>query len=422
MFSKENKNIKSKINSFIQNLLFIIIILSIIQIILESLSFIILVNKNLRVIFILSGAIFDIIFSIEFIIKSLINLKNRKFREYFLYRNGWIDFLASIPVLIFSTIPAIIEIYTVQSIFRMRIFKLFYLLRSVKIIRTSRIIRILRILKLVGKIENLNSIMLQKNINFISIISTNSILISFLIIKILFPLDYDKILEKHKIEYSKKLELVIVETKTLVEDISTNILKEYMKNNTKNNIKNNSNKNYELINFTNENLMLNYFKKVFSNDSMLISLKYKNSELVRNYNSKYVNEYFDNNSIYKFDINNYTFEIVLFELIKYKNIENLTILLIVLLNILTIVFFFSKRFSITISDPIYLLYKGIKDPSYFLMIKIPKKYEEEEIFQFVKFYNEKYLPAKYKLYIKNKDKLSEKKESSIKLDDLDKLV
>ncbi|MCX8057954.1 MAG: hypothetical protein N3A58_00885 [Spirochaetes bacterium] len=398
IFLKDNKKHfrieNNKINKIriIDNLFLIIILLSIIQIIIENLSFILGLKISLRNLIILSGAFFDIIFSIEFIIKSLINIKNRKFKEYFFYNNGWIDFFASIPVFIFSSLPALIEIYYTSNIFNIRIFKFLYLLRSVKIIRTSRVIRILRVLKLLGKIENLNSVMLQKNINFVSIIVTNSILLGFLVTKIILPYDFDRIEKEFKNNIENKIKAYF--------EIEINKV----------------GKNYD------EDSQNKLIQTIFSSENCVSAIKYKDKEIYRKFDASYINEYIGKNNMFYISIKDYNFEIILYEFIKYKNSENLMVLIIVLINVLTIIFLYTKRFSTTVSDPVYLLYKGIRDPNYFLMIKIPEKYKNEEIFEFAKFFNERYLPAKYKLYIKNKESLKEKQSSSIKLDDLDKLL
>jgi hypothetical protein len=55
-----------------------------------------------------SGFLFDLFFSAEFLIRLYAAALNRRTGDYFLRRGGWIDFLASVPLIVFGSGPALL--------------------------------------------------------------------------------------------------------------------------------------------------------------------------------------------------------------------------------------------------------------------------------------------------------------------------
>lgn len=53
-----------------------------------------------RNVLLVSGFCFDLIFSIEFTVRSVYNGRRDKFISYIKYERGWVDFISSFPLLL----------------------------------------------------------------------------------------------------------------------------------------------------------------------------------------------------------------------------------------------------------------------------------------------------------------------------------
>lgn len=161
---------------FIDNLLLLIIFLSIVQLVVDDLGTIKQWGDSFTKWMIYVGFAFDVIFSIEFIVRSITALKRKNFIEYFMYCRGWIDFFASIPLLILSSGPSLIVSLSGQAAASGR--SMFNIFKVIKAIRVTRVLRLLRTLKIFGKIENVFSRMGQHHIStVVSFIITSSVVI-----------------------------------------------------------------------------------------------------------------------------------------------------------------------------------------------------------------------------------------------------
>ena len=67
----------------------------------------------------------------------------------------------------------------------------------------------------------------------------------------------------------------------------------------------------------------------------------------------------------------------------------------------------------TVTDPIHVMKEGFKKGDYNLQVLIQKEYDEDEIFDLAKLFNEKYLPMK----LKDKEEGQAETEGVISLDD-----
>jgi len=102
--------------SFWENFIFTVIILAITEIFIEELSYILIFSVELKKLLIISGFIFDVIFSIEFIVRSINSKKEKGFLFYIKYNKGWVDFLSSLPVLLFNSFPLVLGLLSETAI------------------------------------------------------------------------------------------------------------------------------------------------------------------------------------------------------------------------------------------------------------------------------------------------------------------
>ena len=103
---------KSHLKKALELTIFSLIILVIIQTFIEDLALLLNWEVSVRTVLIITGFIFDLIFTIEFLVRLYWALAERRVSRYLFEERGWIDFLASIPLLMFNSGPALLSLYT----------------------------------------------------------------------------------------------------------------------------------------------------------------------------------------------------------------------------------------------------------------------------------------------------------------------
>jgi len=195
----------------LENFIFLCIILVLVQTFLEDFSVVRSWSVDKRNILIISGFVFDLIFSIEFVVRSIANGVNRKFTDYFVNRRGWVDFLSSFPLLFLNSGPSLLIFLTGVNTVSLAGFGIMNALKVVKAIRVTRILRLIRIIKIFGKIHNTESAMAQHHTSVITTISVFSIILTLIMFSVLFVNPYSQIMND-KADHYKKIADTILET------------------------------------------------------------------------------------------------------------------------------------------------------------------------------------------------------------------
>ena len=136
-----------RIKNKLENIIIIAIILVIIHTFLSEVS----VYSNWSIlwknILALSGFGFDLLFTIEFIVRSIVALFKRRLIIYWLYERGWVDFLSSVPLLALDSGFAFKRIAIDGGNYAGSILGEANVLKVVKAVRVTRILRLMRIIK-----------------------------------------------------------------------------------------------------------------------------------------------------------------------------------------------------------------------------------------------------------------------------------
>ena len=103
---------REKIASAFEGIVIVAIILVLVQTFLEDFGVLAGWEWTVRRVFIFSGFIFDLFFTIEFLVRMYTAVYQGKGGEYFAQRRGWIDFVASVPLLLLSSGPAVLAVVT----------------------------------------------------------------------------------------------------------------------------------------------------------------------------------------------------------------------------------------------------------------------------------------------------------------------
>lgn len=134
--------------TFWENFIAWAIILAIVEIFIEDFSRLGGWSISGRKILILIGFLFDLIFTIEFTIRSFLAPKKKGWWNYFKNEKGWVDFFSSIPLILFSSGPLVIGMFFNGSMRSLAFVGIFNVLKITKILRIARMLRLLRIVKI----------------------------------------------------------------------------------------------------------------------------------------------------------------------------------------------------------------------------------------------------------------------------------
>jgi len=88
-------------------------------------------------------------------------------KEYMGKGQGWIDFIASVPLVVLNSGPAFIALMAGSGVL-FSVGGILNILKIVKTVRIARILRLLRVLKIFKQIKNTNSVMAQRHIQKIT--------------------------------------------------------------------------------------------------------------------------------------------------------------------------------------------------------------------------------------------------------------
>jgi hypothetical protein len=147
--------------SFWENLIFVAIILVVVQTFIEDYAVVAGWSVHIRNMLLVSGLVFDVIFTIEFAVRSFFAAREDSVVNYWRYRRGWVDFLSSVPLLLLNSGPAVYLLYFGDGLGVAAGVGVLNILKVVKAVRVTRILRLVRLLKIFGRIHNADSIMAQ---------------------------------------------------------------------------------------------------------------------------------------------------------------------------------------------------------------------------------------------------------------------
>jgi hypothetical protein len=350
-----------------ENITMVMILLVLFQTLLEDL--VIFLNLAVPMIDIvkLSAIVFDLFFTIEFAMRLISAIKQGKGRHYFLHGNGWIDLLASVPLVIFVSGPYLLGHFTSLDNGGTGLLGLFGLLKIVKAIRVARILRLMRVLKIFGSIKNINSKMAQRHVTVISTIFITS-LISFIM-----------------------GQSVLSEFNILPSRLQRSIDKE-----------------------VEMNAMLHSLNQTQGTgvlDILLDDIGPANPSLLTIYDGDkaiYQNPAYDGERIDFFErrINSditgrYTLEGSGLEVIHYRldairlaaldNVLNFMMILFILILFIAV---YTKHFTKTVTDPIFVMSKGFSSREFISPAVIDENFKDDDVFILADEYNRRWLPAK----------------------------
>jgi len=340
---------------FLEGLVNAAILLVLVQTFLEDFAVLAGWPRTLRERVLLAGFFFDLFFTVEFLVRLYYAILDRRVGAYLGRGRGWIDFLASVPLLMFHSGPYAAALLAGGAAFA-GLAGILNLLKVIKAIRIARILRFLRIIKLFRRIKNVSSPMAQRHVAAVTAISVTVVVFALLFFTLLSDrlLDAQPDAHAHQSRIADHLASLQRDPVSFVQTLDT-------------------------LEKTEESLLLVRFR------GQTLFTRYSNQAYAENFApGDYAFLQRGDLQLF-FDQRPYTTQL---------SLQSLLFFAIVVLLVLAYLLVYSPHFALTVSDPIHVMRRGLREPGYNLEVRIPARYREDDVFELGKLYNERYLPLK----------------------------
>ena len=362
---------------FIETSILVAIVLVILHTIFEELA--VIFNWSLGFFEFLdySGFGFDLLFTVEFLTRSWISRKRKDFRHYFLVERGWVDFLTSVPLLLFVSGPTIV-FHLMGGHSSGLAIGFLMILKTAKAIRVTRVLRLIRVVKIFGKIQNAESRMTNRHVGTISTIGVVSLIVA-LVFSHFFAFsrlgDHNEYLDHRKSDLEALFHAQdsapfsqiqkYIEASPTARDILS-------------------------IKDREGNLL-------FERPAGGAMKRAEAPEIILDTGHRVILSYY------------------------IADTENSKVSLLILLSILVLItsyiVIYARIFAQQVSDPIYLMDRGIRQWDFNLEVRIDDDYRDEEIFRLARAFNARWLPLKNRLRILRSKNPEGSEKSVLKMND-----
>lgn len=307
-----------------------------------------------------AGFIFDLIFSVEFIVRGGAAARRGLFLSYIKYERGWVDFLSSFPLLLLYSGPSLYLLMAGDIHTGTASYALLNVLKVVKAIRITRILRLVRVVKIFGKIRNTDSKMAQHHTAVAATTAVFTVVVALMLWAGLTGLTAQSSVAKRVADYSR----MIVE----LESVST----------------------LNNLNFKEacENFLIS--------DQRVMRISYSNGDKYERLSDSEFKKYYDNEDYIIITGTLCSLLVSVKDLESDISLHHMQSFFIIILLVSAFMLLYSRHFAQTVSDVAHILNAGFRKRDYNLMIKIRDEYRDEELYRLAQFYNDAYLPAKLK--------------------------
>ncbi len=344
---------RSKTAVFFENFIVIAILLVLVQTFLEDFALLIDWKWNVRRIMVFTGFAFDLIFTIEFLVRLFYALLDGKVKEYMTKRRGWVDLIASVPLLMLNSGPATLSIIAGGSFLGLG--GMLNVLKVIKAIRIARILRLLRVLKVFKQIKYADSVMAQRHVAKVTSICISVFVFSLFLITIFAaPLGLPSIEQKYDEQHLNTAELIDASLKG-------------------------------------SDLSLETIRTI---DPSILLIRKSGETVYSAMNNRDFNALFGPGEYKYVQIGDLEVYFDMRELQKFQAKDNIVFFIIIIVLVIVFLVYYSPHFAITVSDPIHVMRRGFEEPSYNLEVRVPDRYSDDDVFKLSKLYNEVYLPMK----------------------------
>ncbi|HPJ42978.1 MAG TPA: hypothetical protein PLY21_11695 [Spirochaetota bacterium] len=305
-----------------------------------------------------AGIIFDLIFSVEFTVKSIKAAGRKNFIAYMQHRNGWVDLISSLPVLLLYSLPFFYLFLSESSHAGASEQLPVVILNLMAVIRMPLLLRSLRVLKLSGIIRLNSSEMTRHHASVTGAMAVVTTAVIIMLWSGITGFSGPDDFKKRGSDYSRML--VELESAATLNNMNFRDLC--------------------------ENILIS--------DHRIIKVNYNDGKSYEKLSVSEFRKYYSPGDYIKIP-GNLCFLTVSCRDLKGENaLLNMLGLLVMLALAFVFMLLYSRHFERTVSDIAGALNSGFRKKDFNLMIKIRDEYREEELYRLARFYNDAYLPAK----------------------------
>lgn len=350
-------SMKKRIGPFLENLVIVAIVLVLAQTFLEDLATLTGWSWSVRRALLFAGFAFDLFFTIEFLVRSFNAAANGRFLRYFSHERGWIDFLASIPLLVLNSGPQALALMA-GGVSVAGIGGIMNVLKVVKAIRIARVLRLLRVIKVFRRIKNTDSVMAQRHMAKITGIAVTAVVGTLLGFTLLSTVITIPSLEEKVRDQNFRTIDYITQT-DLADPSSADRLEAYA-----------------------------------ASESDILVVMEEGRVRYSRYEQGFYDTYFgpidyahiaQGSTRVFYDVR---------DLNQAQARENIIYFAIILVMVAVFLLYYSPHFALTVTDPIHIMRRGFEEKGYNLEVKTPDLYAGDDVYRLARQYNEVYLPLK----------------------------
>ena len=345
------------VKKYLEGLVIVMIILVLIQTFLEDFAVVMGYGWDFRRILIYTGFIFDLFFTFEFLIRFYYALTDGRSGEYVFRQRGWIDFLASVPLLAFNSGPAMFALIAGGGAFT-GVGGFLNVLKVVKAIRIARILRLLRIAKIFKQIKNTDSPMAQRHVAKVSTLAISTfVLVVFCFTMVSSFSSMPSAFDQAQTRFAGTMETL------------------------------------SSPGFATPSGIAGYAK---IDDSLLLVRKQGTTLYSRYTNDQYA-RLFGPGDYYYAERGDMRFFFDLREINILSSRDNLLYFFVVVALTLVFLLIYSPHFALTVTDPIHVMRKGLQEASYNLEVRTDGPFGSDDVYRLAEAYNDVYLPMKHRM-------------------------
>jgi hypothetical protein len=305
----------------------------------------------------LAGFGFDLLFTIEFLIRLRLAAANRNSGRYLGPGRGWLDFLASVPLLMLVSGPqAVWQLLGPRG--WLHLAGLLYLLPMLRAIRIARVLRLLRAARLFGRLRPASPSVVKRHVAVAATIAVSVVALGLVLFTSLGgPLGLQA--TAAAVEQRQRL------TAQYLERYRTNAA----------------------------GLSRALAVLARTDDSLLVHRVGGETRFSRYDDAYYAARFAPGEYGYL----QYDGQELFFDLrpeARRLAGQSLLYLGLVVLLVLAYLLRYGPHFAVTVSDPLEVMRRGLEEPSFNREVEIPERYQDDEVFLLARSYNEHYLPLK----------------------------
>lgn len=345
-----------KIIGFLENFILAAIVLVIVQTFLYEYAVCSGWSLGARNVLVVSGLVFDLIFSGEFTVRSIAAAKKGKVLRYWLYRRGWVDFLSSWPLLVLDSGPSVYLLFFGTFHESASAIGALNVLKVVKAIRVTRILRLVRIIKIFGKIHNAESPMAQHHTASISATAVFAIVLALMGFSFVTSGDMERRIRERQQHYYGLLS--VLETP--------------------------------------EGEVAGRGFDFLKNDPMVLRIDLDRQPVYSRAREADFASLYGVDDYARVNRGSVIVFVSLMDIHRDVSLNHIESFLLIIGVVLAIMLVYTRHFVQTISDPLHIMNRGFRKKDYNLQVSIREEFRHDEVFRVCDFYNNAYLPAKYK--------------------------